>query len=270
MEDYYKILGVDKNADKNEIKRAFRKLAHKYHPDKGGDEKRFKEVSEAYSVLSDEKKRQEYDQFGSGGAPSGNPFRGGFSSGGFQSNVNPEDLSDIFGDIFGFGRKRGSDVLVDLKISFKESIFGVKKRVHIPYRERKIQDVDITIPPNILDGQRLKMSGFGESIEGGDPGDLYVRIGVEADDNFSRSGNMIIYHLKIALTTAILGDKIEIKSIEGKKIKINIPEQTRTGDLLRVSVKNLIHFFIKVDIDRGVKLSKKAKGLLEDLKEEGL
>jgi len=137
--DYYKILGVDKKATKSEIKKAFHKLAHKYHPDKeGGDEKKFKEANEAYAVLSDDKKRTEYDTYGqSFGSNSG--FQGGF--GGFdgfsqqnQTGGFEFDLGDIFGDIFG-GRSsrktRGSDISIDIEISFSEAVFGVVRKVLI-------------------------------------------------------------------------------------------------------------------------------------------
>ncbi|MCW9054755.1 MAG: DnaJ domain-containing protein [Candidatus Pacebacteria bacterium] len=144
--DYYKVLGVAKNASKEEIKKAFRKLAHKYHPDKKtGDEKKFKEASEAYSVLSDDKKRAEYDAYGrvfsgAGGGQQGTAGGGfggfdfsGFQQGGFQGGV---DLGDIFGDIFGGGfggarRARGRDISIDLELSFKDAVFGVERRVLI-------------------------------------------------------------------------------------------------------------------------------------------
>lgn len=137
--DYYKTLGVEKNASQDEIKKAFRKLAHEHHPDKGGDEKKFKEASEAYQTLSDEKKRSQYDTYGSadpgqgfGGGQGGFDFSG-FS--GFQGGQGFEgvDLNDIFGDIFGGGRReqsrRGRDVSVDLELSFSEAVFGVEKKV---------------------------------------------------------------------------------------------------------------------------------------------
>jgi molecular chaperone DnaJ len=145
--DYYKILGVDKNASGDEIKKAFRKLAHEHHPDKqGGNDAKFKEANEAYSVLSDEKKRKQYDAFGSagpggfGGGQGGfnpNDFGfdfSGFNQGGFGSGGVEFDLGDMFGDLFGGGRqrqKRGSDISVDIELPFKESIFGVEKTIVI-------------------------------------------------------------------------------------------------------------------------------------------
>jgi len=139
MKNYYDILGVSKDASQDEIKKAFRKLAHKYHPDKGtGNEAKFKEVSEAYSVLSDESKRSQYDRFGwagpnmGGGGFNAEDF-GGFDFSGFQ-NGGGFDFGDIFGDIFGGGRrgkeqKRGRDISIDIEIDFKESIFGTTRKV---------------------------------------------------------------------------------------------------------------------------------------------
>lgn len=139
MKDYYKTLGVEKNASEDEIKKAFRKLAHQHHPDKGGDEKKFKEASEAYQTLSDKKKRSEYDTYGSAG-PGFGGGQGGFDSsgfGGFQGGQGFEgvDLNDIFGDFFGGSRReqvrRGRDISVDLELSFSEGVFGVDRKVFI-------------------------------------------------------------------------------------------------------------------------------------------
>lgn len=139
MKDYYKILGVDKNASHDEIKKAFRKLAHQHHPDKGGDEAKFKEMNEAYQVLSDREKRAQYDTYGSvGGGHQGG--QGGFDFSGFNTQgFEGVDLNDIFGDLFG-GRatrgstaheRRGRDISVDLKITFTEAVFGFEKTVQL-------------------------------------------------------------------------------------------------------------------------------------------
>jgi molecular chaperone DnaJ len=142
--DYYKILGIEKNASQDDVKKAFRKLAHEHHPDKhGGNDAKFKEANEAYSVLGDEKKRQQYDTFGSAGPNMGGGFNGGgfggfdfsgFSQGGFNNGGVEFDLGDMFGDIFGGGRqrqKRGSDISVDVELPFSDSIFGIEKTITI-------------------------------------------------------------------------------------------------------------------------------------------
>lgn len=143
--DYYKILGVDKNASKEDIKKAFRKLAHEHHPDKGGNQEKFKEVSEAYSVLSDDSKRSQYDTYGSSGPTGGGGFNqgangfGGFDFSGFNSQNGQGfefDLGDIFGDFFGGGgsrktQKKGKDIAIDLELSFHDSVFGVEKNIRL-------------------------------------------------------------------------------------------------------------------------------------------
>lgn len=135
--DYYKILGVEKGADKNEIKKAFRKKAHEHHPDKGGDEAKFKEVNEAYQVLSDDTKRQQYDQFGQTFDGAGGGF-GGFGGAQGFGNINIDDLGDLFGDMFGGGfggsrsrRAKGQDILVDVDLTFKEAVFGIQKEITV-------------------------------------------------------------------------------------------------------------------------------------------
>lgn len=151
--DYYKILGVEKNASQDDIKKAFRKLAHKHHPDKkGGDEAKFKEVNEAFQVVGDENKRKQYDQFGADFAQQGG-FGGGMNwedfmnatrsgGGGFQGNVNfgGIDLGDLFGDMFGFGggrrtqssrQRRGNDIQIDVELQFREAVFGVEKEIFL-------------------------------------------------------------------------------------------------------------------------------------------
>jgi molecular chaperone DnaJ len=147
--DYYKTLGVDKKASKDDIKKAFRTLAHKYHPDKGGDAEKFKEINEAYSVLGDDNKRAQYDQFGSAGSQFGGGYGNGFSGfdgfdfsgfSGFNQGQNGQsfefDLGDIFGEFFGGNgsskkgkTKRGKDIQVDIELSFEDSVFGIEKEI---------------------------------------------------------------------------------------------------------------------------------------------
>lgn len=143
MKDYYKTLGVEKNASADEIKKAFRKLAHQHHPDKGGNEAKFKEANEAYQILSDDKKRKEYDTYGSAGPNQGYSSQGGgqpggFDFSGFQGGFDGVDLNDMFGDFFGgrSGRtsskaRRGRDISVDLQVTFSEGVFGVERKVGI-------------------------------------------------------------------------------------------------------------------------------------------
>src|SRR3989344_9431850 len=185
MKDYYKILGVKKDASEEEIKKAFRKLAHAHHPDKaGGDEAKFKEASEAYAVLSDKEKRRQYDAYGSGfsagnGGAGFNPndFGFDFSNFGFGSaGFDTGDLGDILSSIFGGRRvRRGRDIAVDIELSFQESIFGAERKVVINSKFVKQKEVSIGVPPGIDDGQMIRLNGQGETLEGGVPGDLYVK-----------------------------------------------------------------------------------------------
>ncbi|MCK5022107.1 MAG: J domain-containing protein [Candidatus Pacebacteria bacterium] len=347
--DYYKILGVDKKASKVDIKKAFHKLAHKYHPDKAnGDETKFKEASEAYSVLSDDKKRSEYDTygqaFGGNGAPQGG--FGGFSGFGGQEGVE-FDLGDIFGDIFGGGQrrqKRGNDISIDIQITFAESIFGTDRKVMITKNSicdeckgtgaernsvmetcftcggngkihetkqsflgsfstaricdkcrgkgkipknkckdcrgvgiiRKQEEIKLKIPTGINNGEMMRMTGAGEAIEGGVAGDLYIKIHVSSHSDFKKEGNNLLMDLNVKLSDALLGAEYTVETLD-EKIKVKIPKGVTYGEILRIrdkgvpiSEKRRGDLYIKINIKLPNKLSRKAKGLIEDLKGEGI
>jgi molecular chaperone DnaJ len=354
--DYYKILGIDKNASEDDIKKAFRKLAHQHHPDKnGGDDKKFKEISEAYAVLSDSKKRQQYDTFGSAdNMGGGNPFGGqGFEGFDFsQFNRNGQgfefDMGDIFGDIFGGGGrrervKRGRDVSVDLEITFSEAVFGVEKKIkltknntckvcqgsgakagsatttcstcngHGIVREAKrsifgaIQtekmcpecngagkvakekcsecrgagitkseaEYSVKIPAGINEGESMRLSGAGEAIAGGQPGDLYIRIHVKDHPIFEKVGNDLTMVLEVKLTEALLGSERSIETLDGQ-VTVKIPEGVNNGEILRLKGKGVPHgrgrgdILIEIRIKMPNRLSRDAKKLIENLKNEGL
>jgi curved DNA-binding protein len=208
--DHYKTLGVEKNASKEEIKKAFYKLAHKYHPDKKeGNEAKFKEVNEAYQVLSDDSKRSKYDQFGSGfenmqGGFGGNQQGGfgGFDFSGFQNGGGGMefDLNDIFSEFFNGGNRggfrartpRGRDMQTEIEISLVDSILGVEKKFVISGRK----EITIKIPPNIRDGQTLKMTGHGEVIKDGKAGDLYIKIYIKTPTKISKKARELLEELK--------------------------------------------------------------------------
>ncbi|MDE2188252.1 MAG: J domain-containing protein [Patescibacteria group bacterium] len=306
MKDYYKILGVEKNASADDIKKAFRKLAHQYHPDKNkGNEdaaKKFKEASEAYAVLSDVNKRAQYDRFGSAG-PAG---AGGFNTGGFQGfngnfggfdfsqftqgqgfGANGQsfefDLGDLFGEFFGGGGRRrprkGANITVDVEISFKDSIFGIEKEISVHG-----QKLVVTIPPGIENAQGLRVAGKGETGEGG-PGDLIVRVWVKEHSFLRKEGLNLVMELSIKLTTAIAGGSIEIETLDGQ-IELNIPAGTSHGEILRVRGKGVPYetrgvftgaahgkrgdLLIVTHIEMPKKLSKKARELIDQLKNEGI
>lgn len=292
--DYYKILGVDKSASADEIKKAFRKLAHEYHPDKGGgNEAKFKEASEAYSVLSDEKKRKQYDTFGSAGPGTGGQGSyGGFGGQGFggfdgfdfsqftQGNGQgfEFDLGDIFGEFFGGGRRvrRGRDVSLDIEISFKDSIFGLDRKISLNTNRVKQKDIELHIPAGIESGQRMRLTEMGETVEGGVPGDLYVIVHVKPDPVFHKEGYNLIMNLNVKLSDALLGAKYLVKTLDGD-IELKVPEGVAYGEILRVKGKGVPKsngsrgdLLIKINIITPNRLSKNSKKLIEELKKEGI
>ncbi len=302
MKDYYKTLGVDKSASKDEIKKAFRKLAHENHPDKNKGnpdaEKKFKEASEAYSVLSDDNKRKQYDTFGSAGPGSGGfgggygGFNGGQGFGGFDFSQFTQggsfnqggvefDLGDIFSEFFGGGGRRprkGKSITVDVEISFKESIFGIEKDIAI-----NKESLTIKIPPGIENGQGLRVSGKGENGEGG-RGDLIVRIWVKDHPTLRKEAFNLVMELSVKLTSALTGDTVTIETLDGP-IELKIPPGTTHGEILRVKGKGVPYettgsifgtggkrgdLLIVTHVAMPKKLSKKAKEIIEELKKEGL
>jgi len=212
--DYYNILGVDKKASKDEIKKAFYKLAHKHHPDKkDGNELKFKEVNEAYQVLSDDAKRAKYDQFGSGfenmgqggyggarGGFEGFDFSGaaGFGNGGVEFDLG--NLNDIFSDFFGGGMggfrttrtPRGRDMQTEINISVVDSILGVEKKMVLGGHK----EITIKIPAGIHNGQTLKMTGYGEEIKNGKSGDLFIKINIKFPNKISKKARELLEELK--------------------------------------------------------------------------
>ena len=286
--DYYKTLGVAKTASDDEIKKAFRKLAHQYHPDKtGGDEAKFKEVSEAYNTLSDKDKRAQYDRFGDnpmggGGASGGyggfDPNGFGFDFSGFSgSGFEGGDIGDILSSIFGgAGRmKRGRDIQVDIELTFQDSIFGLKRTIEVNSPLVKQKKVDIQIPSGIEDGQMIRMTGLGENIEGGRAGDLYIKIHVKKHAFLRKEGYNLVMDLNIKLTEALLGATHRVETLDGA-IELKIPSGTNTADILRVKGKGVPQgskrgdLYVRIKVVLPQKLSKDAKKLIEELKKEGI
>lgn len=289
--DYYKILGVSKTASKEEIKKAFRNLAHKYHPDKNkGDDTKFKEINEAYSILSDDKKRAQYDQFGSTFNGTNNQGFSGFSgfdgfdfsqfTHGGQKVDFDIDLGDILGSFFGrsgFYRHKGNDIRIDIEISFKESVLGIEKELFINYKTKKSEKIKINIPAGIDNGEMLRLKQRGENIENGIPGDLFIKIYVKPHPTLRKEGVNLVTQKTIKLTEALLGTEIKIDTVEDKKLKIEIPPDIKHGDILRVKNKGVQitekrrgDLLVKIIIDKIGKLSPKAKKAIEELKKEGL
>ena len=291
--DYYKTLGVEKSASKDDIKKAFRKLAHEYHPDKPtGNETKFKEVNEAYQVLSDDQKRAQYDRFGSngpqfGGGQGGQGF-GGFDFGGFNINFDgfqggqEFDLNDLFGAFGGggFGRRvrKGRDIVLSLNISFKESVQGVDKTIKVPSdsAQKDKKEVSIKIPAGIESGQMMKLQGYGEPVADGQPGDLLLKIYVESHKSLRKEGIHLLTNLSVKLSDALLGATYEVEGVDGP-IKIKIPKGINTGKILRIKGAGIQagrfqhgDLLVVIEVDIPDSLSKEQKKIIEELKDSGL
>lgn len=294
--DYYEVLGVKKTASDDEIKKAYRKLAIKYHPDKNPDDKtaesKFKEVTEAYEVLSDKQKRARYDQFGHAGVggAGGNPFSGGgagaagnpFAGGNFNFNGQTFNfdfgggggLDDILGNIFGFGSRsqrprRGADYQTSVNVSFEEAIFGTTKTISAEGKNLKVK-----IPAGIDDGMTIRLKGKGgPAPEGGEKGDLYVNVRVRPHKNLTREGAIILSEQRIDMVDAALGCTIDVETVDGK-ITMKVPAGTQSGTPFKLSGHGVP---FRADGDRGPhivtiivetpkNLSRKQKELLEEFK----
>ena len=298
--DYYDILGIDRKASDADIKKAYRKLAREHHPDmvQGGDkanaEKRFKEINEAYQVLSDPQKKQMYDQFGHagvGGAAggSGNPFGGAaggwgpftytYTGGGQQGDFDP---FDIFEDFFGFrgfrGQRKprkGKNLYYELHIDFKDAVFGLEKEINVESGK-----VTVKIPKGVHNGTEVRYTGKG--MPGPDdvpPGDLFLTLRVGLPKEFQRSGEILVVREEINMVQAALGDTIEIPVIdlENKKTalgkaKVKVPAGSQHGTQIRLRGKGLprlqrdgqADIIIQVLVNIPKKLSKKQKKILEE------
>jgi molecular chaperone DnaJ len=362
MKDYYKILGVPPDASDEEIRKAYYRLAHKYHPDKGGDPEKFKEINEAYRVLSDKTKRKQYDQYGRvfeetpyGETPGFN-FEWFWGKPDVEFGFDFEDLEEMIEDVFGFGfgipkrkrnLKRGNDIEVDLEISLedvlsgkeekiilykyivctrcggtgaepntkikecftcrgtgevqqiKRSIFGTftksticpqcqgegyvfEKPCNVCHGEGRIKgedEIKIYIPAGVDTNQIIKIKGKGDAGKRkGEAGDLYIKIFVKKHPVFERKGDDLYVEIPINFSQAVLGDEIEVPTLEGGKILLKIPPGTESGRIFKIPAKGIPHFrgmgkgnlYVKVIIKTPKKLTKKQREILEKIKEEGL
>ena len=239
--DYYQILGVASNADAAAIKKQYRKLARELHPDKTkGDKKledRFKAVSEAYDILSDDKKRREYDDarqaFKSGRIPpSFNGGGQGFNGGDFSDLFGPS--GDIFSTLFGGARQRhGADLQTEASISFKDSIYGTDLNLRLSPSGSAPTSITTRVPAGIKDGAKIKIKGRGAPGAAG-PGDLYVLVHVTPHPIFSRKDENIHLTLPITFSEAALGADISIPTLDGDEVTVRIAPGTPSGRTLRV------------------------------------
>lgn len=260
--DYYDILGVKKTANDDELKKAYRTLAKKYHPDKNKGNKdaenKFKEISEAYAVLSDKEKREQYDRLGSEafGAGGQNPFAGfDFSefmnSGGAggrgrrgSSRSRTVDFTDLFGDLFGGGGggrgfepqpQRGQDVEAEATIDFRDAIQGTTLELRSPDGG----STKVKVPEGVADGQRLRIRGKGtHGAMGGPAGDLQLLVHVKPHPFFERRGDDIYIELPVTVGEAIRGGEIEVPTIHGP-VRARIPKGTQGGQTFRLTGKGV-------------------------------
>ena len=270
--DYYSILGVEKGADGEAIKKRYRKLARELHPDKTkGDktlEERFKAVSEAYDILSDDKKRAEYDQaralYQQGGIPNGG-FQGNFSAGGFG------DLGDIFGNLFGGqrGPRRGADMQAQATVSFRESINGTQLTFNSPSGP-----VTTKIPAGVQDGARIRVRGKGGQGEAG-PGDLYITVNVSGHPIFSRRDDNIHLVLPVTFPEAALGADVSVPTLSGEEVTLRLAAGTPNGKILRIKGRGIARkdgssgdLLVTIEVAVPQRVDGKAKKALESYQAE--
>ena len=306
--DYYETLGVNKSADKEAIKKAYRKLAKKYHPDTNAGnphaEEMFKDVTEAYNVLSDEKKRKLYDEFGFAGLQEGfseeaarQAAQGGFGgfggfggngsfSGSYSSNGGPfthqefhfENGSGDMDDIFSIGRssagRKGSDVMADLTISFDEAVFGCEKSISLQDPTTgKVSNLSIHIPAGIESGKTVRLKGQGNpGRNGGAAGDVLLNVNVTPSSEFERKGQNVYSTIRVPFTTAALGGKARVHTLYGD-VECSIKAGTQGGSKIRLKGKGISSMknpsvkgdqYVTVEISVPRRLTPRAKEALEE------
>ena len=338
--DYYQTLGVSRDASTADIKKAYKKLAMKHHPDRNkGDasaEEKFKELSEAYEVLSDSSKRQTYDQFGHEGMDSRFGGGGGFTGGGSFNDI----FGDVFGDIFGGGRqqsRRGSDLEYQIELSLEDAVAGKEVKLKIPVninchdcngtgakngtafrtcpqcngtgqvrmsqgffsvqqtcptcsgrgqiieqscatcsgtgKIKKTKNLSVNIPSGVDTGDQIRLSGEGEGGgPGAQPGDLYVSVRVKPHKIFQRQQDDLLCEIPVNFTTATLGDKVIIPTLNGK-VELKIPNGTQSGKQFRIKGKGVKSvrsnstgdLYCRVHVETPINLTKEQKDLVRQL-----
>ncbi len=274
--DYYETLGVSKTASDDEIKSAFRKLARKYHPDVAKDKKsaeeKFKQINEAYEVLSDPEKRKKYDQLGADWNQPGGGFQpppgwgaGGQPGGGFQRwssgdgggvefEFGGTGFSDFFEQFFGGGRsrggagfgarqtaaERGNDVEADIMVPLEEALNGAKRTVSLRRSgSKKVETYQVKIPRGVHEGQRIRLAGQGEAGErGGKSGDLFLRVRLARHPDFSVEGSDLLHEAELAPWNAVLGTDLQVPTLDGK-VRLKIPAGTQGGQRFRLRERGL-------------------------------
>jgi DnaJ-class molecular chaperone len=286
--DYYSTLGVGKNATDDDIKKAYRKLAMKHHPDRGGDESTFKKISEAYDILSDPQKKQIVDLGGDpknqGGGNYGNSFNQGPFEFHFGGGVPPgmEDIFGRFGFGSGFGRQpmqKNKTLNITIDITLEDVLSGkdINAEITIPGTGKR-KMINIAIPAGIESGQQIRYEGMGDdAIRELRPGDLIVNINVRPHSKFRREHNDIVLDKVVSVWDAIIGSSLDIETLDGKTLTINVPQGTKHGTVLSCRGEGLpimrsrnrgnLLIMIKVDMPKNLSTSQldKIKSLRDTL-----
>ena len=245
--DFYKVLGIDKQAGADEIKKRYRALARELHPDKNkGDaakEEKFKGISEAYEILSDTKKRAEYDEaralFERGGFRS--PMGGGGQGGDFNDIFGGGNPQDLFANLFGGGRRgprKGQDLQTEASITFRESITGTNLDLRLSTDRGATQNITARVPAGVSDGAKIRVKGKGAAGEAG-PGDLFIMLHVKAHAIFGRKGENLTITLPVTFTEAALGADIKVPTMSGDDVTVRIAPGTSNGRTLRVKGRGI-------------------------------
>ncbi|WP_028456982.1 DnaJ C-terminal domain-containing protein [Chloroflexus sp. Y-396-1] len=280
MKDYYQVLGVSRNASDEEIKQAYRRLARKYHPDVNpGDPKaeaRFKEINEAYQVLSDKEQRAKYDRFGS-------DFRRYEQTGFGGFNYESQDFADLFETLFGQRRTTGSgfsvkldgqDVEQPVELTLEEAYNGTQRTLQFSNPNGTPRTITVKIPAGIDTGKRVRVPGEGApGLNGGRRGDLYLVVTVKPHDRFERKGNDLYTTVPVSMYTLLLGGQTTIALLSGKTLTLTIPPQTQNGRVFRISGQGMplmhsSHFgdlYVTVSAVLPTNLSPQARKLVEEL-----
>jgi curved DNA-binding protein len=299
FKDYYEVLGVPKDADEKAIKAAYRKLARKYHPDVCQDkvegESRFKEINEAYEVLSDKNKRQKYDQFGAdwqqaqqaghAGDFDWSRYQAGPGQGG-RTRYSADDLQDLFGEgapfsdfftyMFGGGgvqarqrASRGYDIEQPIAVTLAEAFKGTVRRM----KRAGGPTIEVKIPPGVDSGSRMRVKGQGMPGRRGQPGDLWLVITVEGDPRFVRKGNDLHTRVQVPLYTALLGGEVTVPLLEGKA-RLRVPAETQSGSELRLKGQGMPvqgdtgtrgDLYVVIEVRLPAKLTEKEQALFKEL-----
>jgi curved DNA-binding protein len=286
MTDYYSILGVSKDADAAALKSAYKKKAMEHHPDRGGDENKFKQLNEAYDVLKDPQKKAMYDTYGTvdSQGPGRNQWRGGDPFGstgnhGFHFRTGgPGDFEHVFRDIFGQGfqqarRQTNMSYQANIGITLEDAYNGATVPINIQNPDGSQKTLNVKIPRGVDTGVKIKLAGQGsKDIPAVPPGDLIVTVVVQANAQFHRVGADLVIHKERNFVDAALGTKITITPMDGKNVTMTVPPGTQNGQKLRLQGKGMPilnesrsgDLFVNVLVKVPVNLTEKQKELLKE------